>query len=131
MIWMTSRRLDWALRARGTHLAAWPEPERDAALGLLRRSRAARQVLADALAADGLPALEQDSAALGRMQRRLRLSLAPAPAVVRGVGWGALAACAAAGLYLGAGAAAANRAPDLAPDLFASVQTMAFATLDQ
>jgi len=122
---MTRRRLEWCLRARGTDLASWPEAERAAALSLLRRSRAAQAALAEALAAEDAPM--PDPAALRRMQGVLRRHLAPRPAVVRGIGWGALAACAAAGLYLGVAAAD----PDPAPDLFASAQTVTFASLDQ
>jgi hypothetical protein len=123
---MTRRRLDWLLRARGTDLAAWPERERHAALVLLRRSRAARQSLADLMAGDNTP--EPDSAAVCRMQLALRHALAPRPVLVRGIGWSALAACAAAGLYVGIGTAE----PDIAtPDLFTQAQTVSFASLDQ
>ena len=48
MILMTPRRLDWGLRVHGTDLAAWPMAERAAALSLLRRCPAARQVMAPA-----------------------------------------------------------------------------------
>lgn len=125
--WMTCRRLDWALRVRGTDLAGWPETERRSALALLRRSRAARRLLADAMATDETP--EYDAGALHRVMRTVRLRMAPPAAVVRGVGWGALAACAAAGLYLGVGAASPDA--NSATDLFASVQTTTFASLDQ
>ena len=122
---MTRRRLDWLLRARGTDLTSWPEAERRAALLLLRRSRAARQALADLLAAEDAPA--PDTSALYRMQQTLRRALAPRPVVVRGIGWSALAACVAAGLYFGMGAE-----PDTAtPDLFTQAQTVTLATLDQ
>ena len=122
---MTRRRLEWLVRARGTDLAAWPEADRRAALALLRRSRVARQVLADALAVEDAP--EPDAAALCRMKRVVRHALAPRPVVVRGIGWSALAACAAAGLYLGIGVAE----PDTTPDLFTQAQTVSFASLDQ
>jgi hypothetical protein len=122
---MTRRRLEWLVRARGTDLAAWPEAERRAALALLRRSRVARQVLADALAVEDAP--EPDAAALCRMKRVVRHALAPRPVVVRGIGWSALAACVAAGLYLGVGAAD----PDNGQDLFSDAQTVTFAALDQ
>ncbi len=129
---MTGRRLDWSLRARGTCVAAWPPSEQDAALDLLGRSGAAREALADALAAEDAPAA--DAPALCRMQSALRRRMAPPHAVVRGMGWGTLAACAAAGLYLGVGATNPEP-PDLfapslfAPDLFVSTAT--FASLDQ
>jgi hypothetical protein len=121
---MTCRRLEWLLRARGTEIAAWPQAERAAALALLRRSRAARQALADAVALEDAP--EPDAAALWRMQQCFRLAMTPAPVVVRGIGWSALAACVAAGLYLGVGVTE----PD-GQDLFSDAQTVTFASLDQ
>lgn len=124
MTWMTCRRLDWLLRARGTDVAAWPAGERAAALALLRRSRAARQALADAVVLEDAP--EPDQAALRRMQCSFRRAMAPVPAVMRGIGWSALAACMAAGLYLGIGIAD----PD-GEDLFSDAQTVTFAALDQ
>lgn len=125
MNWMTRRRLEWMLRARGTDLTSWPEADRRAAVAMLRRNPAARMALADALAEEAAP--ELDPAAMQRMQCSLRRHLAPLPALMRGVGWSALAACLAAGLYLGV---VVNEA-DPAPDLFTSVQTVSFASLDQ
>lgn len=118
MIWMTPRRLDWALRSYGTELAAWPLAERDAALSLLRRCGQARQVMAAALAQEDAP--PTDAELLASMQRRLgRRLAAPSPAVPA-MQWGALAACALAGLYLGTANADAERL-----DLFAGVQSIA------
>ncbi len=125
MIGMTRRRLDWLLRAYGTDMGGWPLPERRAALLLLRRSRAARWVVADAMAREGAPDLDEQT--MRRMQHTLHRSLAPQPAVMRGIGWSALAACAAAGLYLGV----TVTETDPAPDLFTSAQTVLFASLDQ
>ena len=122
---MTTRRLEWMLRVRGTDLTRWPEAERTAAVAMLRRSRTARIAFADALAEDAAP--ELDPCAVMRMQCVLRRRLAPRPAVVRGIGWSALAACVAAGLYVGV---AVNEA-DPATDVFTSVQTVSFASLDQ
>lgn len=117
MIWMTSRRLDWAMRLYGTELTAWPATERDAALSLLRRCSHARQIVAAALAQEDAP--PTDAALLASMQRRLgRRLAAPAPAAPA-MRWGALAACALAGLYLGV----VNVAPEQ-PDLFAAVQSI-------
>ena len=96
---MTPRRFDWALRTRGPDLQAWPAPQRGEALLLLRSSAAARDALADALAAE--EAAEVDAAALRRMGAAVRRALRPTPPVLRGVRWGVLAACVAAGLYLG------------------------------
>jgi len=124
--WMTRRRLDWLLRARGTDLTAWPDAERRAALALLRRSRVARQSFAEALSGDDAP--EPDAVALCRMQLALRHALAPRPVMVRGIGWSALAACVAAGLYVGMGAPEPDQAT---PDLFTQAQTVSFASLDQ
>jgi len=123
--WMTSRRLDWLLRARGTEIATWPEPDRSAALALLRHSPAAQQAFAEAVALEEAP--EPDPAVLGRMQCGFRVAMAPAPAVVRGIGWSALAACFAAGLYIGVGVAE----PESGQDLFSDAQTVTFAALDQ
>lgn len=118
MIWMTPRRLDWALRLYGTELAAWPAAERDAALLLLRRCSQARQIIAAALSQEDAPPV--DTALLASMQKRLgrRLS-APAPGVPA-MWWGGLAACALAGLYLGITNLDAEQ-----PDLFAAVQSIA------
>jgi hypothetical protein len=123
---MSRRRLSWLLRARGTDLLAWPEAERRAALALLRRNRAARQDLADAITGEDAP--ESDPAALARMQHGLHRALRPRP-VLRSIGWSALVACAAAGLYLGTGVTETDNAAD--PDLFTPAQTITLAALDQ
>ena len=121
---MTPRRFEWTLRARGPRLADWPETDRFAALALLRRSRAARLALADALADEDAPA--PDPATLHRMQGTLRRRMTPVPVMAHPMRWGALAACAAAGLYLGIGTT------DLDPpqDVFAGMQTTVIAALD-
>ncbi|MDQ1079649.1 hypothetical protein [Pseudoroseomonas cervicalis] len=70
-----------ALLARhGALPAAWPAPQRAAALALLDRSEAARALLAGAVLRDTQPS--PDAAALARMQARLEASIArrPAPA---------------------------------------------------
>ncbi len=122
MIWMTPRRLDWALRLYGTDLAAWPTAERDAALSLLRRCGQARQLMAVALAQDDAAedAPPADAALLNRMQGRLRQCLAAPSPAGSAARWGALAACAVAGLYLGVATVEAEQ-----PDLFAAVQAIA------
>ncbi len=135
---MTLRQLDWALRARGTDLAAWPATDRRAALALLRASRAARTLLADALALDDarsdavgnglLPGAQgpdhlADPAALARMQGALRDCMARTSPLLSGIRWGVLAACAVAGLYVGmAGSAGADS------DAFATVQSLTVAS---
>ena len=117
MIWMTPRRLDWAIRLYGTELTAWPAAERDAALSLLRRCGKARQVVAAALAQEDAP--PADAALLASMQRRLGQRVTPPAPPAPAMRWGALAACALAGVYLGV----ANVAPEQ-PDLFAAVQSI-------
>lgn len=123
MMGMTPRRLDWGLRVHGTELAAWPAAERAAALSLLRRCGAARQVMADALAQEDTPAA--DPALLASLQGRLRQRAAdrtePArPILRRSALGGVLTACAVAGFYLGSASLDAEQ-----PDLFAAVQAIA------
>ena len=125
MILMTPRRLDWGLRVHGTDLAAWPMAERAAALSLLRRCPAARQVMADALAQEDMPAA--DPALLASLQGRLGQQFAarlaePAkgPMLRRGALSGVLTVCAVAGFYLGSASLDAEQ-----PDLFAAVQAIA------
>ncbi len=122
MIWMTPRRLEWALRLYGTELAVWPSAERDAALSLLRRCGKARQLMAVALVRDDAAedALLADAALLDRMQERLRQRLAAPSPAGPAVRWGVLAACAAAGLCLGVATVDAEQ-----QDLFAAVQAIA------
>ena len=133
---MTLRRLDWTLRARGTDLTAWPADDRVAVVALLRVSRPARMLLADAMALDDArpdpspsgqaPDTLADPAALARMQGVLRGCMARTPPLLSGIRWGALAACTActmAGLYFGmAGGAAADS------DAFATVQSLTVAS---
>lgn len=129
MILMTPRRLDWGLRIHGTDLAAWPAAERAAALSFLRRCPAARQVMAEALAQEDLPAA--DPALLASLQGRLGRQFAarqaePArrpmrsPMLRRGALGGVLTVCALAGFYLGSASLDAEQ-----PDLFAAVQAIA------
>ena len=120
MIWMTLRRLDWALRTRGTAIADWPSCERTAALALLRRCSRARQMLADELAREDCPSQVYDAALLAGMQGRLRRRMVSHVPMVPAIRWGALAACVLAGLYLGIGEVDADQ-----PDLFAAVQVIA------
>lgn len=120
---MTPRRLDWGLRVHGTELSAWPTAERAAALSLLRRCSAARQVMADALAQEDMPA--SDPALLASLQGRLSVRAArqaePArPMLRRGALGGVLTVCALAGFYLGS--ASLDAEPS---DLFAAVQAIA------
>ena len=122
MIWATTRRLDWALRTRGSDLSAWPAEERAAALSLMRRCPTARHLVADRMAdeSEGGDELERCRPLLDRMQGRLRRRMvfrAPARPAMR---LGMLAACAAAGLYIGV----ANGELDLT-DPFASVPAVA------
>ena len=130
---MTLRRLDWTLRARGTDLAGWPADDRLAAVALLRVSRPARMLLADAMALDDArpdplpdgqaPDTLADPAALARMQGALRGCMARTPPLLSGIRWGALAACTVAGLYFGmAGGAVADG------DAFATVQSLTVAS---
>lgn len=131
---MTPRRLDWALRARGTQVAEWPEGDRAAALALLRRDPAARAALADALARDDAgPCLARagcgpDGCILARMQSALHGALLQLPPLPFAVRWGMLTACAVAGLYLGiAGAAEADAGADAA-DALTAVQAVTVAS---
>lgn len=117
---MTPRRLDWALRARGTSIADWPQADRLAALRLLRQCPAARAVLADALAHDEADPAVPDGCLLMHMQAALRCALLQLPPLPFAVRWGVLAACAAIGLYLGAAGADSGADP---ADAFAAVQT--------
>ena len=122
MSMMTPRRFEWGLRVHGTDLAAWPAAERAAALSLLRRCGVARQVMADALAQEDLPA--PDPALLASLQGRFRQRAAarPEPArpmLRRGALGGVLTVCAAAGFYLGSASLEAEQ-----PDLFGAVQAI-------
>ena len=120
---MTPRRFDWDLRVHGTDLAAWPAAERAAALSLLRRCAATRQLLADALAGEDLP--PPDPALLTSLQDRLRQRAAnwaePARPMVlrRSALGGVLTVCAVAGFYLGSATLDAEQ-----PDLFGAVQAI-------
>ncbi len=135
---MTLRRLDWTLRACGTDLAAWPATDRLAALALLRASRVARTMLADALALEdarpdcltngSLPIGQlqdhlADPAVLARMQVALRDCMARTSPLLSGIRWGALAACAVAGLYFGMAGGGASDS-----DAFATVQSLTVAS---
>ena len=123
------RRLEWLVRSLGTDLARWPAMERQAALDLLRRSREAQAVFAEALALDddaSQEVLDTDRDVFDRMQAGLRRHLAPLSAGLRGLCVGALIACVAAGLYLGTYTDSADSS-----DLFNSAQTVTFAALDQ
>ena len=129
MIWLSPRRLDWALRTRGTDLSAWPAQERAAALRLMRYCPLARMVMADALAQDDAPlddATLADPACLARMQGGLRTRLLTRPPATPAIRWGALAACALAGLYLGTALDVGAASGALATDLLAGVQAVAF-----
>lgn len=133
---MTPRRFDWALRTRGPALDTWPAAERDAALELLRHDADARRALADAMVleplepSDEATASDTEQAALRRMQLAVRRALAPSPPVVRGLGFGAMAACLAAGLYLGAAAAEADVASVVGPMTEANLSATVLAALD-
>ena len=127
---MTPRRLDWALRTRGTVIADWLPADRAAAVALLRSSPAARSVLADALAHDDADPVPPDRCALVRMQGALECALLQLPPLTFAVRWGVLAACTAAGLYLGAAAAldlGADSGTDAA-DGFVAVQSVTVAS---
>ena len=125
MTTLSRRRLEWLVCARGTDLSTWPETERQAAVALLRRSAAAQEAFAEALAREEAP--DTDCAVLERMQSALRRRLAPLPALLRGLCVGTLVACMVAGLYLAVG----QIDPDNTPDLLTSAQTVSVAALDQ
>ena len=123
MISMTPRRFDWGLRVHGTDLTAWPEAERAAALSLLRRCPATRQLMADALAEEEQPAPDPALLAclLGRLKQRAARRADPTrPMLRRGALGGVLTACAVAGFYLGSASLDAEQ-----PDLFGAVQAIA------
>lgn len=118
---MTPRRLEWALRARGTVVADWPARERLAAVALLQADPAARALLADALARDEVAPAAGECAVLARMQGALRLGLLQLPPFSFRVRWGVLAACALAGLYFGVAGLGGDAGAD-GGDAFAAVQ---------
>jgi hypothetical protein len=126
---MTPRRFAWALRSRGPALADWPLAERAAAVCLLRRNPAAREMLAEALADEDAPA--SDAAALSRITCPVQRALAPLTPLMRGLRWGAIAACLAAGLYLGLAPVDADAVTDLFPSLHPSTPATVLAALDQ
>ena len=128
MTGMTLRRFDWALRIRGPVLSDWPAKDRDNALALLRHDKAAQLLLADALAAETPPA--PDEAACCRIQAKVRRALAPAAPLLRGMRWGALAACAAFGLYLGLAPLDAEAGPGLGSSIQAAYPPTVLAALD-
>ena len=128
---MTPRQLDWALRMRGTVISTWPVAERDAALALLRRSPAARALLADALARDDADPVALDGCTLARMQTALRGALLQLPPLTFAVRWSVLVACAAAGLYLGGAGASRDAWVDNGMDTadgFVAVQSVTVAS---
>jgi len=123
MIFMTPRRFDWGLRVHGTDLTAWPVAERAAALSLLRRCPATRQLMADALAQEDLPTPDPALLAclLGRLKQRAARRAEPArPMLRRGALGGVLTVCAVAGFYLGSASLDAEQ-----PDPFGAVQAIA------
>ncbi len=129
LIWMTPRRFAWALRTRGPELAGWPAAERAAAMGLLRRNAAAREMLAEALAGEDAPS--PDPITLSRITCPVQRALAPLTPLMRGLRWGAIVACLAAGLYLGLATVDADAVTDLFPALHPSTPATVLAALDQ
>ncbi len=144
MTGMAARRLGWLLRARGPGLDAWPAAERAAALVLLSHDAGAREMLADALAAEDAPdedgpaqagagpgpgAGATDAAALQRIRRHVHKALAPLPPMLRAIGMGALAACAAAGLYVGLAPMESEFGHALAPTIQATNPATVLAAL--
>ena len=91
MLWMTQRRFAWTVRARGPAIADWPASERNAAMCLLRRSAAARDLLAEALADEDAPGL--DALALERITCPVQRALAPLTPFMRGIRWSVVAVC--------------------------------------
>ncbi len=128
MIWMTPRRFAWALQARGPGIAEWPMRERVAALCLLRRNSAARDLLAETLAAEDAPLF--DAVALARVTCPVSRALAPLTPLMRQVRWGALAACVAAGLALGALSTESEVVGDLLPVLHPTMPATVLAALE-
>lgn len=124
---MSPRRLAWVLRARGPELCAWPERERLAALALVRRDPAARQLLAEALSAEEAP--PPDPAAAIRIQNTIHRALAPLSPLLRGIRWGVMAACVLAGLYAGLGPLAAETAAETSADLAPTIQATTSGTV--
>jgi hypothetical protein len=125
---MNLRRFGWALRARGPEVAAWPERDRAAAVCLLRCDAAARTLLAEALAAEDAPA--PDAAALDRVTCPVRRALAPLSPFMRGIRWGAFAACLGAGLYLGVVTADVDSVADLQALLHPTMPATVLAALE-
>ena len=130
MMGMSPRQFAWALRARGPDMAAWPARERCAAMMLLRRDAASRDMLAEALAAEDAPAF--DAPALDRVTCPVRHALAPLTPIMRRMRWGALGVCVAAGLAIGMLSAPTDpAATDLLPVLNPTMSATVLAALDQ
>ncbi len=125
---MSPRCFAWTLRARGPAIADWPARERQGAMALLRTSAAARETLAEALAAEDAPAW--DAAALDRVTCPVRRALAPLTPLMRGVRWGGLVACLAAGLYVGLATGGTEASTDLLPVLHPSMPATVLAALE-
>ena len=132
MTGMAPRQFAWALRARGPDLAEWPARERLAALCLLRRDAGARELLAEALAAEDAPA--SNPVLLDRVVCPVRRALAPLTPAMRGLRWSALAACVVAGLAIGALSAGLDPADavgaDLLPAMHPTMPATVLAALD-
>ncbi len=129
MLWMTQRRFAWALRARGPALTEWPASERSAAVCLLRRNAAARELLAEALANEDAPSV--DPAALERITCPVKRALAPLTPTMRGLRWGAVLACLGAGLYLGLLRTDPDTVYDTVSSVFSATPATVLAALDQ
>ena len=129
MVWMTPRRFAWTLQARGSDVADWPAAERSAALCLLRRSVAARELLAEALSAEDAPGL--DVAALARITCPVQRALAPLTPIMRGIRWGIVAVCLVAGAYVGVLRTELDTATDAVSAAYSATSATVLAALDQ
>ena len=129
IVWMTPRRFAWILRARGPAVADWPAAERSAALCLLRRSGAARELLAEALSAEDAPGL--DAVALARITCPVQRALAPLTPFMRGIRWGAVAVCLVAGGYVGLLRTEIDTGADTLSAVFSATSATVLAALDQ
>jgi hypothetical protein len=129
MVWMPPRRFAWTLRARGPGVADWPAAERTGALCLLRRNAAARELLAEALSAEDAPGL--DPAMLARITCPVQRALAPLTPFMRGIRWGAVAACLVAGAYVGVLRLETDTAADTVSAVFSATSATVLAALEQ
>ena len=133
---MNEARLQALIRAHGAASERWPEAEREAALTLLARSKAARRMMAEAAALDALldtvPAPAPSSALVGRL---IAAAPPPPPPLWRGwfaglaIAWRPATAMLVAGLAgIAVGSSGLHRPAALALDV--DLVTFAFAESD-